>query len=253
MRDGAGEARGSVAGPSIALVPAFGDVDVTTTPRLRRAIDALIDGGCKRIVLNMAEATYVDSAGMGMIFHEIRHMREHGGLLSLTNVSPSVMRALRIARVVDLVPVSAQGSRPQVPALDPSAMPLWRTTVWIDPDNLGASRERVASLLSRMDLSSDDLFDLNLATGEAMGNAIDHTDDRCALVTVACYPDRAVVDVTDCGCGFELSPDDDTPEVGEGDERGRGIKLMRLLADSVSIVRRQQGGTCVRIVKLFRP
>jgi anti-sigma regulatory factor (Ser/Thr protein kinase) len=59
--------------------------------------------------------------------------------------------------------------------------------------------------------------------------------------------------VTDCGCGFELSPDDDTPEVGEADERGRGIKLMRLLADSVSIVRRQQGGTCVRIVKLFRP
>ena len=48
---------------------------------------------------------------------------------------------------------------------------------------------------------------------EAIGNAIDHTEGECALVVLACYQDRVVVDVTDCGCGFELEPDEDTPQV----------------------------------------
>ena len=52
---------------NIALVTVEGDLDVRTVPALRRRIDRLVAGGCRRIFLNMAGARYVDSAGMGLM------------------------------------------------------------------------------------------------------------------------------------------------------------------------------------------
>ena len=235
---------------NIALVPVEGDLDVTSVALLRQTLNALINSGCRRIVLNLAAASYLDSAGIGLLVASVRRMRARGGLLSLTNVSPEIMRALSIARLVDFMPVSGGGSRPDIPELDPSALPRWRTVLRIDPKNLSATRKHVGELIDRMPFSHDDAFDLGLAVGEAMGNAVDHADG-CSLVDVACYADRAVIEVSDCGDGFE--PSDAAQPVSEAAERGRGIALMRLLADSVTIAPKPSGtGMSVRIVKLLR-
>ena len=50
---------------NIALVPVDGDLDVTTVPVVRRRIDRLVAGGCRRLFVNMADVGYVDSAGLG--------------------------------------------------------------------------------------------------------------------------------------------------------------------------------------------
>lgn len=241
--------------PDIALLPVQGDLDVTSAPRLRAAIDALVEGGCRRVILNMARTTRVDSAGMGLIFLETRRLRGLGGVLSLDNVPPDVYRALCVACVVDLIPVSQAGSRRPAPVLDPSVRPLWRRSLRVDPARLSEARSWVERMLSGVALTSDEVFDMTLASGEALGNAIDHA--CCAegvSVTVTSYPDRVVAEVSDCGTGFELAADEEpTPERG-GEERGRGIRLMRLLADSVSIRRKQVGeGTVVSLVKMLRP
>lgn len=233
---------------NIALVPVEGDLDVTTVASLRGTLDSLIDGGCKRIVLNMAATSYLDSAGMGLILASARRMHARGGLISLINVSPAVMRTLTIARVVDFLPVSRAGERPEVPELDPSVLPLWHTTLRIDPSNLADTRKHVATLIDRMPFSPDEKFDLLFAVGEAMGNAVDHADG-CCLVDVASYPDRAVIEVSDCGDGFD--PNMEHGRLRASIERGRGIQLMRLLADSVTITPKSSGtGMLVRIVKL---
>ena len=125
---------------NIALLPVDGDLDVTTVAPLRASIDRLIDGGCQRVVLNMAAVGFVDSAGMGLIFREIRKMRSSGGLLSLVNVTPPVMRALALARVVDYAPVSANVGEVDVPELDPGAQPLWRYVIRIDRSSGSISR-----------------------------------------------------------------------------------------------------------------
>lgn len=234
---------------NIALVPVEGDLDVTSVDALRRTLDALINGDCMRIVLNLSATSFMDSSGLGLVMGAVRRMRNKGGLLSLTNVSPAVMRTLSLARLVDFIPISEADHSRDVPALDPSVLPLWRTVLRIDPANLAATRHHVAKLLDRMPLSYDESFDLGLAVGEAMGNAVDHAEG-CSLVEVACYPDRAVVEVSDCGEGFSASAGR-APEVVA--ERGRGIALMRLLSDSVSIGRKPSGiGTLVHIEKLFR-
>jgi anti-anti-sigma factor len=237
--------------PNIALVPVSGDLSMQTAPALKRTIESLVDEGVRRIVINMAEVPYVDSTGMSALFCAVRLMRERGGLLSLINVTPNVMRTLKIARFVDLVPVSATEERREVPELDPSVQPLWYTTFPVDATNLQDAREYIERQARSMPFSNDAVFDLILAAGEAMGNAADHTCGQGILATVCGYPDRMVIEVADCGEGFDpvaVDPDDCLA----CDERGRGIRLMRLLVDSVSIAPRQMGsGMVVRLEKLI--
>lgn len=239
---------------NIALVPVEGDLDVTTVPAVRRRIERLVTAGCRRVFVNMADVGYVDSAGLGLILTELRRMRSLGGLLSLINVSDQVYLALRRMRMLDYMPVRRAHANSRVTSLDPSVLPLWRMTFRADEGGLSEARERVGELLESMPFSADEVFDMKLACGEALGNAIDHTCEGGVLVTVAAYPDRALVEVSDCGCGFEVGDGEDLPETGPFAERGRGIRLMRLLADSVSISLKRTGeGTVVRLVKLVRP
>ena len=134
--------------PNISVLTMGSDLDVTTVPRVRRAIDAAVDGGCLRIILNMSGASYVDSAGMGLIVSELRSLRGRGGLLSLTNVSERVYHSLEIMRLLDQMPVSVRGHR--VTELDPSVLPLWRTTLRVHGDGLTEARGRVEELLGSM-------------------------------------------------------------------------------------------------------
>lgn len=236
---------------NIVLFPIRGDLDVRSAPRVRASLDGLIASGCRRIILNLTDTSYVDSAGMALILTEVRKMRAAGGLLSLTNVPARVLHMLKVSRLVDFIPVSGSLSKPQVRELDPSVRPLWRIAVPVDENDLASLRCRLEQLLGRTTLSADDVFDMTLAVGEAVGNAVDHTDGSGVLVTVTSYPDRVVVEVTDRGDGYSLAADEEPTSSG-GEERGRGIKLMRLLADSVSISMRPSGlGTVVKLVKLM--
>lgn len=233
----------------IAVLPLESDLDVRSADHVRGEIEQLIEGGCRRIILNMANAAHIDSYGMGMLFFELRRMRRLGGLISLASVSPEVYRALRILRLVDIMPVSEAGAHADVPVLDADQMPLWRTSFPVAPDALAAARNRIGELVSSLGLRADEVFDLKLAAGEALGNAIDHTCAQGVLASVAAFSDRVVVEVSDCGEGF--CPDDvgaPTP----ASERGRGIALMRLLVDAVSIAPKPSGtGMVVRIVKQY--
>ncbi len=233
---------------NIALVPVYGDLTSRTVPAVRGVINSLVEHGTQRIVLNMADVMAIDSSGMALILGAIRQMRDCGGLLSLINVEPHVLKRLRIARVVDLVPVSPADGRKDVPELSPSALPMWSTTLPVKGCNLQAARRRVAELAERLPFSSDEVFDLTLAVGEALGNACDHTSGKGILATVSAYSDRIVVEVVDRGEGFDATEATESSNI----ERGRGISLMELLVDSVRISRRPGGnGTIVRLEKLI--
>jgi anti-anti-sigma factor len=247
----------------IAIIPLRDDLDVITVPSVRQSLERLMASGCRRIILNMAEVGFIDSAGMGLIMCEIARMRAAGGVMSLVNVAPTVMRALTLARVVDFAPVSDNKGAHEIPELDPRVLPLWRRVLRIDPSDLCVVRHRIDELLGRVALSDSERFDMTLAIGEAIGNAVDHTDGCGVLLALAGYPDRVVAEVSDCGCGFDGEIDvaarsaqsDECgcmeQATGEWNARGRGIKLMRLLVDSVTIAHKTSDtGTVVRIVKL---
>lgn len=235
----------------IAVIAPVSDIDIATVPRLREQLDTLIAGGARRVLVNCQNVAFIDSTGLAFLLSRARMLLAREGLLSLVSTSPQVTRFLQIARLLDILHVSAS-EKPPIPVLAPNTPPLWSKTFVIREgvENLGSYRHRVAELLGTLPLSRDDCFDTALAVGEALSNAYDHACGGVgSSMTIAAYADRVVVDVRDCGCGFEIAPDEEPPE---SRERGRGIRLMRMLVDSVEVRRRTDApGTRVRLIKLI--
>lgn len=235
----------------IAVLAPVRDIDIATVPGLRAQMDALVAQGVRRVLVNCQSVSFIDSTGLAFLLSCARRLHELEGMLSLVNASPQVVRFLQIARLLDILHVSCL-ERPPIPVLAPDAPPLWSKSFSIVPgvEHLAQHRHRVAELLGTLPLSREACFDAALATGEALSNAYDHAcGAKGGIMTVVAYADRVVIEVLDCGCGFEIAPGEEPPE---SRERGRGIKLMRMLVDSVEVRRRTDAsGTCVRLVKLF--
>lgn len=238
--------------PNIVVIPLKGDLDVTTVASASALIDSFLYCEYPRMILNLADVSFIDSSGMGLLWSTMRRIRAHQGIISMINVQPQVLAILRRARMLDFIPLRNSDVFCQKDMFQPHTLPLWQHVIQIDPKHLCTTRGRVQEELSQLAFSSDELFDLMLAIGEAMGNAVDHTDGSCSLVRISAYSDRAIVDITDCGEGYEITCVEDLPKVDEGAMRGRGIHLMSLLVDGLSIGKRLgHSGTRVHIVKFI--
>ena len=236
----------------IAVLAPVSDIDIATVPGLRSEVDSLIAAGTRRILLNCENVTFIDSTGLAFLLSRARRLIQEGGMLSLVNVSAEVSRFLQIARLISVLHVTAR-DRPPVPVLSPGTLPVWSRSISVAEgiEHLGLYRHRVMELLETLPLGRDAVYDTALAAGEALGNAYDHAGAAGCVLNVRAYEDRVVIEVCDCGGGFEIAPDED---VAESEERGRGIKLMRMLVDSAEVRRRTDvQGTMVRLIKLFAP
>ncbi len=234
----------------IAVIAPAGDIDIAAVPSLRDQVDGLIDAGTRRILVNCQHVAFIDSTGVAFLLTRARELMCRDGMLSLVNASPAVARFLQIARLVDVLHVTL-ADKPPVPTLTPGAAPIWSRTIAVQKgvEHLGSYRHRLVEMLGRLPMESGAVYDTALAASEALGNAYDHADGAACVMNVRAYRDRVVIEVCDGGCGFEIAPDEE-PEQTE--ERGRGIKLMRMLVDSVEVRRRQDApGTMVRLVKLL--
>jgi anti-anti-sigma factor len=66
----------------------------------RKRIHELVDRGRPKIVVDLANVSYIDSAGVGMVVSKLKTLRERGGDMKLLNLN---MRGLRIFGVTKLM------------------------------------------------------------------------------------------------------------------------------------------------------
>ena len=67
---------------------------------LREAIDELLAEGRRRILLNLSEVSFLDSAGVGELVAGLRTARRFGAELKLLNVGDRVYSTLDMARLL---------------------------------------------------------------------------------------------------------------------------------------------------------
>ncbi len=83
------------------VVPA-GELDVAVSGRIEREVEALLDGGCPVVVLDLRELTFIDSSGV----HELLRCREtahaRGSRFALMLAPGAVTRALEVCGVREL-------------------------------------------------------------------------------------------------------------------------------------------------------
>ncbi|MFF7977447.1 anti-sigma factor antagonist [Streptomyces sp. NPDC007905] len=93
--------------PGLAIATIVGDMDVQTAPSLRTGALEIIDQGHPRLVLDLAQVGFCDSAGLSAIIGIWHAAQEAGGSLSLAAVPDRLMRMLSMTGVDSLLPVHA--------------------------------------------------------------------------------------------------------------------------------------------------
>ncbi|MGC9199724.1 MAG: STAS domain-containing protein [Acidobacteriaceae bacterium] len=68
-------------------------------------IQAAIEDGASRVVLDLTDVEYMDSAGLGMLMVAFGLVNEKKGSLRLCGVAPRVMSLLQMTRTDGLLPI----------------------------------------------------------------------------------------------------------------------------------------------------
>jgi anti-sigma B factor antagonist len=90
-----------------AIVEAHGEIDAYSANRLRAALTDLAVAGRHRIALDMAEVTFMDSSGLGVLIGGVKRAKAGRGVLVLVAPRESILRTLRITGIVKILPVFA--------------------------------------------------------------------------------------------------------------------------------------------------
>lgn len=80
-------------GAAATIMVLEGDLDVYTSPTLKRQLLALLDRGRWTVIVNLEQVAYIDSTGLGVIISGARHAASVGGSIAV------VTRAERMKRL----------------------------------------------------------------------------------------------------------------------------------------------------------
>jgi anti-sigma B factor antagonist len=89
-----------------------GEVDVNSAPVLLEQIQAAIAKRYEVIIINLAQVTRMDSAGVAVLIEGINEARKERVILSLAEVSKAAQSVLEMARVDKLFQVSGKNYLP---------------------------------------------------------------------------------------------------------------------------------------------
>ena len=118
-----------------------------------------------------------------------------------------------------------------------------------DAASVSISRRIVRSALVALGVVDDIRYDVELALTEACANVVQHAAQSDEYeVTIGVEDTRCVIDVVDSGHGYdEQMLHDAMPHPNA--EEGRGLHLIRLLADNVQLAHHPKRGTIMHFEK----
>ena len=88
-----------------AMVNVRGELDIATAERAHVYLRAVLDSDKKgKVILNLAELTFCDAAGLGVLAKVASHARGTGRSVRLTSPRPALIRIMRITGMDALFP-----------------------------------------------------------------------------------------------------------------------------------------------------
>jgi serine/threonine-protein kinase RsbW len=113
------------------------------------------------------------------------------------------------------------------------------------------ARHLLGSALATVGVDADCREDIQLALTEACANAVRHAEPAVTYqVRIRLDATHCHIAVVDGGAGFD--PTALPPGARPGDEAGRGLELIRALADRLDIQKRDPSGTVLTFIKRLR-
>ena len=81
---------------SLSVIEVHGQADLHTASDLRGAISGAIDRGAVRLVVDLSEATFIDSMTLGVLLGAVKRLRPAGGTVSVVCRDPHIRRIFEI-------------------------------------------------------------------------------------------------------------------------------------------------------------
>lgn len=89
---------------NVLLVRLAGELDLAVTDKIRNAMDEeLEEGRIKNIVINLAEVSFIDSAGLGVLLGRYRKISRSGGKMFLVAASPRIRKILELSGLLNIM------------------------------------------------------------------------------------------------------------------------------------------------------
>ena len=95
----------------VAIYCISGEIDITTSPDVRKVFDRLVKEKASKIVLNLSEVNYIDSSGLATLVEGLQRLKVHGGKMRLTNLSgkvKSLFEITKLERLFEIFPEEAK-------------------------------------------------------------------------------------------------------------------------------------------------
>jgi anti-anti-sigma factor len=88
---------------AVRLCPS-GEVDIATVDRLREELQELKSAGFKRVILDLRQATFLDSAGLHLVLEADAASRADGWDFAVIQGPPVVQRSFEVAGLLGQLP-----------------------------------------------------------------------------------------------------------------------------------------------------
>jgi len=87
------------------VVRVAGEIDIVTAPVLKRHLESAIAAGRPTVVIDLAQTTFLDARGVGVLVTTRKRITDAGGRLVLRSPPPLVRRVLEVADQLDRIPI----------------------------------------------------------------------------------------------------------------------------------------------------
>ena len=82
-----------------------GEVDLYTAPEFKERMVELIESGKKQIVVDLSQATFIDSTTLGVLVGGVKRLRPAGGSLALVCTDQNITKIFEITGLDRVFPI----------------------------------------------------------------------------------------------------------------------------------------------------
>jgi anti-sigma B factor antagonist len=93
--------------PTTRVIGVRGEIDLFTAPEFKQRINAAIEAGTRRVIVDLAEASFIDSSSLGILISAHKRLKMRGDLLAVCCDVPAILNTFAITGldgVLALVP-----------------------------------------------------------------------------------------------------------------------------------------------------
>ena len=81
------------------VVPLKGEIDLHVSPTVTTTLNEVIDKKPERLVVDLSEVSYIDSAGLAALIQAMQKMEGYGGKFMLSGLQETVRSIFEISRL----------------------------------------------------------------------------------------------------------------------------------------------------------